>query len=143
MISFSLKLFSDIWLLNLRTMTWSEIKVNHGELEAPQLWCHPAIKVLDRLVVFSSSSNPTETDDSRVNQDALSLQTYILDCSQLMTQGCCTWQQRRDSSRILAATSLHSVVRGRGEFFIFGGRTNLCDGAWKVVNTLVRVTQHI
>lgn len=113
-------------------MTWTEVQVNHQELEAPQIWCHPAVKVNDRFTIFSSSKNPSNEN----SHESLTLQAYTLDCGQIMTHNCCTWQQRKDSIKALTATSLHSVVQARGEFLIFGGRTNLSDGAWKVVKTL-------
>lgn len=119
-------------------MTWSEVQVNNHDLAAPQIWCHPAIKVHDRVVIFSSSSEPTNNES--IPNEVLTLQTYTLDCSHVMTDGSVTWQPRKDSFKKIKATSLHSVVKGREEFFIFGGRRNLLEGGWKIVNTLVKVT---
>ncbi|XP_020913708.1 F-box only protein 42 [Exaiptasia diaphana] len=135
------QLFNDVWLLHLKTMTWTEVQVYKHELEAPQIWCHPAVKVHDKIVIFSSSSEPSNNDSN--TNEVLTLQTYTLDCSQVLTQGSCTWQPRNDAFKKITATSLHSVVKGREEFFIFGGRTNLLEGAWKIVNTLVKVTPRI
>lgn len=49
------QIFNDVWLLVLGPddMHWEEIKVLQSEYSAPQLWCHPACKVHDTVVVLS------------------------------------------------------------------------------------------
>ncbi|EDO42623.1 predicted protein, partial [Nematostella vectensis] len=46
-------LFSDVWLLDLIQWRWQEIEVRNQKWEAPQLWCHPAVLVQDKVVAFS------------------------------------------------------------------------------------------
>lgn len=49
------QIFNDVWMLVLEphSMYWEEIKVLQSEYSAPQLWCHPACKVHDTVVVLS------------------------------------------------------------------------------------------
>ncbi|XP_046362016.1 F-box only protein 42-like [Haliotis rufescens] len=49
------QIFNDIWLLDLNAAPWEwhEISVKNPESAAPQLWCHPACKVDDVMVILS------------------------------------------------------------------------------------------
>ncbi|XP_060066686.1 F-box only protein 42-like [Ylistrum balloti] len=68
------QIFSDVWLLSLDSepWQWQEVRVLHPENAAPQLWCHPACKVGDMIVVLSKPSKPLQSssskDNSRENQ---------------------------------------------------------------------------
>lgn len=139
-------------------MTWSEIKVKNTELEAPQLWCHPALNIMDRVIVFSTPKTRATSPDGDDTQDgpniggkrspglsqisSTHMQVYTLDCSQLMTDNYCKWEKTAEMCDAPVATSLHSVVVGRGEILIFGGihYTSRLHNSQTVVNTLVRVT---
>lgn len=57
------QIFSDVWLLSLdcEPWQWQEIRVLHPENAAPQLWCHPACKVGDMIVVLSKPSKPLQS----------------------------------------------------------------------------------
>ncbi|KAM9298972.1 F-box only protein 42 [Gastrophryne carolinensis] len=48
-------LFKDAWLLHMETSpwTWQQLKVENEEHGAPELWCHPACRVGQCVVVFS------------------------------------------------------------------------------------------
>ncbi|KAK6177457.1 hypothetical protein SNE40_015553 [Patella caerulea] len=61
------QIFSDVWLLNLSDdgWTWKEIKVESLEFAAPQLWCHPACKVGDSMIVLSKSAKPSTPPPSK------------------------------------------------------------------------------
>ncbi|XP_077998368.1 uncharacterized protein LOC144451410 [Glandiceps talaboti] len=50
-------MFSDMWLLRMDCIpwVWQEVEVYNEDFAAPQLWCHPACKVGDRVVVYSKS----------------------------------------------------------------------------------------
>lgn len=140
-------------------MTWSEIKVKNPELEAPQLWCHPALNIMDRIIVFSTpktratspdADNPQPGPNIGGQRSPVSSQVsptrmhvYTLDCSQLMTGNYCKWERTAEMGYAApVATSLHSVALGRGEILIFGGihYTSRLHSSQTVVNTLVRVT---
>ncbi|XP_046398523.1 F-box only protein 42 [Ischnura elegans] len=47
--------FSDVWLLTMSGPLWSwkELKVKHPERAAAHMWCHPACKVGQNVVVLS------------------------------------------------------------------------------------------
>ncbi|XP_048578285.1 F-box only protein 42 isoform X2 [Nematostella vectensis] len=134
-------LFSDVWLLDLIQWRWQEIEVRNQKWEAPQLWCHPAVLVQDKVVAFSI---PRQQSQDSSNHDNLvaHVQTYILDCSKLLTQYFCSWMQPGDNYKAPLATSLHSVVVGRAEFVIFGGIQYSLrqSNSQNVTNVLVSVT---
>ena len=46
--------YTDIWLLQLTTSpwTWSKMEVRGSENRARDIWCHPAVKVGDKVVVL-------------------------------------------------------------------------------------------
>ncbi|XP_010224586.1 PREDICTED: F-box only protein 42 [Tinamus guttatus] len=50
-------LFKDAWLLHMRTnpWTWQALKVENEDHGAPELWCHPACRVGQCVVVFSQA----------------------------------------------------------------------------------------
>ncbi|XP_053307641.1 F-box only protein 42 [Spea bombifrons] len=50
-------LFKDAWLLHMDTnpWTWQQLKVENEEHGAPELWCHPACRVGQCVVVFSQA----------------------------------------------------------------------------------------
>ncbi|KAM4651353.1 F-box only protein 42 [Discoglossus pictus] len=50
-------LFKDAWLLHMQTTpwTWQQLKVENEEHGAPELWCHPACRVGQCVVVFSQA----------------------------------------------------------------------------------------
>ncbi|XP_073457611.1 F-box only protein 42 isoform X1 [Aquarana catesbeiana] len=50
-------LFKDAWLLHMDTTpwTWQQLKVENEEHGAPELWCHPACRVGQCVVVFSQA----------------------------------------------------------------------------------------
>uniref|UniRef100_A0A4W3I4M1 F-box protein 42 n=1 Tax=Callorhinchus milii TaxID=7868 RepID=A0A4W3I4M1_CALMI len=50
-------LFKDAWLLHMRVSpwTWQQLKVENEEHGAPELWCHPACRVGQCVVVFSQA----------------------------------------------------------------------------------------
>ncbi|XP_056398316.1 F-box only protein 42 [Hyla sarda] len=50
-------LFKDAWLLHMNTnpWTWQQLKVENEEHGAPDLWCHPACRVGQCIVVFSQA----------------------------------------------------------------------------------------
>ncbi|CAN2387985.1 F-box only protein 42 [Pristimantis euphronides] len=50
-------LFKDAWLLHMNTnpWTWQQLKVENEEHGAPELWCHPACRVGQCVVVFSQA----------------------------------------------------------------------------------------
>ncbi|XP_068097719.1 F-box only protein 42 [Hyperolius riggenbachi] len=50
-------LFKDAWLLHMGTSpwTWQQLKVENEEHGAPELWCHPACRVGQCVVVFSQA----------------------------------------------------------------------------------------
>lgn len=50
-------LFKDAWLLHMNSNPWSwqQLKVENEEHGAPELWCHPACRVGDCVVVFSQA----------------------------------------------------------------------------------------
>ncbi|XP_014780877.1 F-box only protein 42 [Octopus bimaculoides] len=53
------QIFNDAWLLVMESQDdfhWEEIRVLQTEYSAPQLWCHPACKVKDMVVVLSKPS---------------------------------------------------------------------------------------
>ncbi|XP_071448808.1 F-box only protein 42-like [Hetaerina americana] len=49
--------FSDVWLLTMvgPLWSWKELKVRHPERAAAHMWCHPACKVGQNVVVLSRS----------------------------------------------------------------------------------------
>ncbi|XP_029434152.1 F-box only protein 42 isoform X2 [Rhinatrema bivittatum] len=51
------QLFKDAWLLHMQTSpwTWQQLKVENEEHGAPELWCHPACRVGQCVVVFSQA----------------------------------------------------------------------------------------
>uniref|UniRef100_A0A8C4NI08 F-box protein 42 n=2 Tax=Eptatretus burgeri TaxID=7764 RepID=A0A8C4NI08_EPTBU len=53
--------FKDTWLLHLDLVPWAweQVKVKNEEHGAPELWCHPACKVGDCVVVFSQAPSGT------------------------------------------------------------------------------------
>ena len=51
-----------MWLLDVNTWTWQEIEVRDSLWEAPQLWCHPAVKVGHQVVVFSLPKALAQTE---------------------------------------------------------------------------------
>jgi len=58
--------FSDVWLLSMTdpVWTWREVAVRNPQWGATHMWCHPACKVGQQVVVFSRnpvSSAPTFT----------------------------------------------------------------------------------
>jgi len=46
---------TDVWLLDMRgrVWTWKQVRVDNSEWAASHLWCHPACKVNDYVVVLS------------------------------------------------------------------------------------------
>ncbi|XP_034975371.1 F-box only protein 42 [Zootoca vivipara] len=50
-------LFKDAWLLHMSSnpWTWQPLKVENEEQGAPELWCHPACRVGQCVVVFSQA----------------------------------------------------------------------------------------
>ncbi|KAJ6656873.1 hypothetical protein lerEdw1_003204 [Lerista edwardsae] len=50
-------LFKDAWLLHMSTSpwTWQPLKVDNEDHGAPELWCHPACRVGQCVVVFSQA----------------------------------------------------------------------------------------
>uniref|UniRef100_A0A4W4HEN4 F-box domain-containing protein n=1 Tax=Electrophorus electricus TaxID=8005 RepID=A0A4W4HEN4_ELEEL len=50
-------LLKDAWLLHMGspTWTWQQLRVENEEHGAPELWCHPACKVGQCVVVFSQA----------------------------------------------------------------------------------------
>lgn len=50
-------LFKDAWLLHMGTSpwTWQALKVENEDQGAPELWCHPACRVGQCVVVFSQA----------------------------------------------------------------------------------------
>lgn len=50
-------LFKDAWLLYMDTSpwTWQQLKVENEDHGAPELWCHPACRVGQCVVVFSQA----------------------------------------------------------------------------------------
>ncbi|XP_078095089.1 F-box only protein 42 isoform X2 [Mustelus asterias] len=50
-------LFKDAWLLHMNSTpwTWQQLKVENEEHGAPELWCHPACRVGQCVVVFSQA----------------------------------------------------------------------------------------
>ncbi|MEE6482254.1 hypothetical protein FKM82_013208 [Ascaphus truei] len=50
-------LFKDAWLLHMQCnpWTWQQLKVENEEHGAPELWCHPACRVGQCVVVFSQA----------------------------------------------------------------------------------------
>ncbi|XP_061457410.1 F-box only protein 42 [Rhineura floridana] len=52
-------LFKDAWLLYMgpEPWTWQPLKVENEEQGAPELWCHPACRVGQCVVVFSQASS--------------------------------------------------------------------------------------
>ncbi|XP_068027696.1 F-box only protein 42 isoform X2 [Anomalospiza imberbis] len=50
-------LFKDAWLLHMQAnpWTWQPLKVENEDHGAPELWCHPACKVGQCVVVFSQA----------------------------------------------------------------------------------------
>ncbi|XP_062611135.1 F-box only protein 42-like [Saccostrea cucullata] len=60
------QIFNDLWLLCLDTDPWSweEVIINQSEFSAPQLWCHPACKVNDKMIVLSKPSKPLRPPSS-------------------------------------------------------------------------------
>lgn len=50
-------LFKDAWLLHMGVTpwTWQQLKVENEEHGAPELWCHPACRVGQCVVVFSQA----------------------------------------------------------------------------------------
>ncbi|NXD31061.1 FBX42 protein, partial [Spelaeornis formosus] len=50
-------LFKDAWLLHMQASpwTWQPLKVENEEHGAPELWCHPACRVGQCVVVFSQA----------------------------------------------------------------------------------------
>ncbi|KFO12626.1 F-box only protein 42 [Balearica regulorum gibbericeps] len=50
-------LFKDAWLLHMHTnpWTWQPLKVENEDHGAPELWCHPACRVGQCVVVFSQA----------------------------------------------------------------------------------------
>lgn len=62
--------FSDAWLLTLNIRgggiwTWQELSIANPDLSAPQLWCHPACKVGDKLVILSKNPKVFKWDVSQ------------------------------------------------------------------------------
>uniref|UniRef100_A0A8C6XRT8 F-box protein 42 n=1 Tax=Naja naja TaxID=35670 RepID=A0A8C6XRT8_NAJNA len=54
----NLQLFKDAWLLHMRSdrpWAWQPLKVENEDHGAPELWCHPACKVGQCVVVFSQA----------------------------------------------------------------------------------------
>ncbi|XP_013385258.1 F-box only protein 42 [Lingula anatina] len=48
--------YSDIWLLTVKQdepWKWKEMEIHNPENSSPQLWCHPACQVGDKVVVLS------------------------------------------------------------------------------------------
>ncbi|XP_002738009.1 uncharacterized protein LOC100376936 [Saccoglossus kowalevskii] len=50
-------MFNDAWVLRMDTVPWmwQEVDILNEDFAAPQLWCHPACKIGERVVVFSKS----------------------------------------------------------------------------------------
>ncbi|NWS29568.1 FBX42 protein, partial [Polioptila caerulea] len=50
-------LFKDAWLLHMQAnpWTWQPLKVENEDQGAPELWCHPACRVGQCVVVFSQA----------------------------------------------------------------------------------------
>lgn len=119
-------LFGDVWILDTTNWIWQELVVKNRHWEAPQLWCHPAVRVDDTVVVFSVPCHQGHTL-SPENQRAtgldgfLPMQAFILDCSQIRSHFFCSWKPPALTVGSPPATSLHSVVVARGEILIFGG----------------------
>lgn len=118
------QVFSDIWLLDVKSWTWGEVFVHNEIYAAPHLWSHPAVMVDKTIVVFA---NPIK---STVNSVAASLMTgvpqslmqmYSLDCSELETNYSCSWQPVLNSNKRIPASSHHSVNVCEDMILIFGG----------------------
>lgn len=125
------QLFGDVWILDTNDWIWQELEVKNRQWEAPQLWCHPAVRVNDTVVVFSvprhhghalSPIGQEGTGYQRTGLDGLlPMQAFILDCSQTRSHFSCSWKPPPVTHGSSPATSLHSVVVARGEILIFGG----------------------
>ncbi|TRY55707.1 hypothetical protein DNTS_010276 [Danionella cerebrum] len=52
-------LLKDAWLLHMSTPCWwwQQLTVENEDHAAPELWCHPACKVGDSVVVFSQATS--------------------------------------------------------------------------------------
>ncbi|XP_069687513.1 F-box only protein 42 [Periplaneta americana] len=64
--------FSDVWLLSLTdpVWTWREVAVRNPQWAATHMWCHPACKIGQRVVIFSRSpvsTAPTFTYNAQWN----------------------------------------------------------------------------
>ncbi|KAJ9583375.1 hypothetical protein L9F63_022282 [Diploptera punctata] len=64
--------FSDVWLLSMTepVWTWKEVNVRNSQWGATHMWCHPACKIGQRVVIFSRnpvSSAPTFTYSAKWN----------------------------------------------------------------------------
>ena len=148
------QLFGDVWILDTNDWIWQELEVKNRQWEAPQLWCHPAVRVKDTVVVFSvprnqghvlSPGQQQDTGHQRPGLDGLlPMQTFILDCSQIRSHFSCSWYPPPVTHGSSPATSLHSVVVARGEILIFGGMfTRWTDSSPETSGNLVAISSNV
>lgn len=56
--------YNDLWMLSVLEedpWQWTKITMEMQELAAPQIWCHAACRVLDRIVVVSKTTKPRQS----------------------------------------------------------------------------------
>lgn len=143
-----------MWILDTNDWIWQELEVKNRHWEAPQLWCHPAVRVNNTVVVFSVPRHQGHTLSPEEHQGSahqrpgldglLPMQAFMLDCSQIRSHFSCSWKPPPVTHGSSPATSLHSVVVARGEILIFGGMfTRWTDTSPETSANLVAISSTI
>eukprot|EP00794_Sanderia_malayensis_P015176 gene15176-16738_t len=113
-------LYDDAWLLDITTWSWCEIEVKNKEWKAPNLWCHPAVKIDEHIITYSDQTicnhclglqaNPLESSlfsgplpipftvciqckKNKVKKQSHDshFQMFTLDCSELLNTRTISW----------------------------------------------------
>ncbi|XP_002165313.3 F-box only protein 42 [Hydra vulgaris] len=157
-------LFGDVWLLNVTTWCWSQVKVNNAFSEAPDLWCHASVMINGDIITFSEEKEcpyckiPIQTYnvprdpplDSDVNCSCgrirngnlpsisrRHLQMYILNCKDVLNKSVCTWADYKYLSPSPLSRKLFTACTGVNEVLLFGGLINDCVDSNKLDNCVM------
>ena len=137
---FHCQALTDIWQLNIKLRRWQQIKVINENWTAPDIWCHPAIKINNYAVIFSnlistltSRHNTVNTFDFDVTLNSITnLHMFILDFSNLQSETLTfevTWRQ--PVALPVTSNKAHCSVLCRSEIFLFSSSN---DGTLYIIS---------
>jgi len=143
------ELFSDAWLLQIKTWRWSRISIGNDLHEPPDLWSHASTMVNNHVIVFSeekkcpycrcsiqnyhiskvrpavdskSCSCGRRNPEDLIQLSSPKLQMYSLDCTNILFSSMSVmWDDYKYLTPSPPSRRLFTAVNGVNEIIIFGG----------------------